>query len=286
MKKTLKIFLWSIITIIILALGALSLFIYKVKYGFPVSYETEAPKIDFPSNRPAVLLFSKATGFHHTASIEASKPIIAQLAEKNNWFLYETVEGGIFNTEQLAKFSTVIFNNSTGEVINEAQKRVLEKYVENGGSLIGIHGAGDDSHHWDWYVNNLLGTKFSHHPINPQFQKTEILVNPQADSLLKSQIPSQWVHTDEWYVFLQNPGKKGFQILYSIDGEAIIPNGNIPLLVSNKNFGMGKEHPVAWYKKTGQGKTFYTSIGHDDTAWKNKFFVQLIENAIQWTIKN
>jgi type 1 glutamine amidotransferase len=60
----------------------------------------------------------------------------------------------------LAKFNTVIFDNSTGEVINDEQKRALEQYVENGGGLIGIHGAGDDSHHWDWYEQNLLGANF------------------------------------------------------------------------------------------------------------------------------
>lgn len=284
MKKIFKIILWSILGIIILGIGALSLFIYKVKYGFPVSYETEIPKIDFPANKRAVLLFSKATGFHHTASIEASKPVFAQIAKKNNWFLYETVEGGVFNVEQLAKFQVVIFNNSTGEVINNEQKRALEKYVEAGGSLIGIHGAGDDSHYWDWYEQNLLGVKFSHHPISPQFQKTDIFADQQADSLLTTQIPPKWTHTDEWYVFFENPRKKGFQIVYTIDGEAIKPSGNIPLLVRNKNFGMGKEHPIAWYKSIGKGKTFYTSIGHDERAWQNPHFVQLIENVIRGTM--
>jgi type 1 glutamine amidotransferase len=46
---------------------------------------------------------------------------------------------------------------------------------------------------------------------------------------------------------------------------------------------MGKDHPVAWYKQTGKGKTFYTSIGHSETAWQNEHFVKLIESAIKWT---
>lgn len=265
-------------------LGAVAgVFIYKVKYGFPVSYETEAPDIDFPSNQPAILLFSKTTGFRHSASIDASKPVIQALAKKNNWYVYETEEGGVFNAEQLAKFSAVIFNNSTGEVVNDEQKRALEQYVENGGSLLGIHGAGDDSHHWDWYEQHLMGAKFSHHPINPQFQLAEILLEPQKDSLFSS-LPQKWSHSDEWYVFFENPRKKGFNIVYSINGDAINPSGNI-LFVTSKNFGMGKDHPVAWYKQTGKGKTFYTSMGHSETAWQNENFVKLIENAIQWTLK-
>jgi len=282
MKKAIKIILGIVLGIAFLLVSVLALFVYKIKYGFPVSYETEAPIIDFPANQSAILLFSKTTGFRHEESIEASKRIFAELAKKNSWFLYETEKGGIFNPMQLAKFSVIIFNNSTGEVINDEQKRALERYVENGGSLIGIHGAGDDSHHWDWYEANLIGAKFSHHPISHQFQKADIFLDQQADSLLASKIPPTWTHTDEWYVFFENPRQKDFQILYTIDGEKIDPNGNISFLVKDKNFGMGKDHPVAWYRQIGKGKTFYTSIGHDKTAWENAYFVQLIENAVLW----
>lgn len=31
-------------------------------------------------------------------------------------------EGGVFNPDQLAKFDVVVFNNSTGRVLNEAQQ--------------------------------------------------------------------------------------------------------------------------------------------------------------------
>lgn len=282
-KKALRIILWSVLILVLLLGGAMAIFIYKIKNGFPVSYETEAPAVNFPASQPAVLLFSKTSGFRHSGSIDASKKIIAGLAKKNNWFLYETEEGGIFNPDQLAKFSTVIFNNSTGEVINDEQKRALEKYVENGGSLIGIHGSGDNSHHWDWYVKNLLGAEFSHHAITAELQKTDIMLENNADSVITSQIPQKWSHADEWYVFFENPGKKGFNILLTINGESIISSGNIPILASDKDFGMGKDHPVAWHKTTGKGKTFYTSMGHDETTWKDEHFVKLIENAIKWS---
>ena len=285
MKKLVKIVLWSILGLV-LVLGSLMVgFLYKVKNGFPVSYETEVPVINFPANQSAVLLFSKTTGFRHSSSIEASKRIIADLAKKNNWFIYETEEGGVFNPVQLSKFKTVIFNNSTGEVINDEQKRSLEKYVENGGSLVGIHGAGDNSHHWDWYVQNLLGAEFSHHAITKDLQKTDVFLATEADSLLSAQIPKSWSHADEWYVFYENPHKKGFNILCTINGDKINSSGNIPLLASDKNFGMGKDHPIAWSKQTGKGKTFYTSMGHDEVVWKDEHFVKLIENAILWSQK-
>jgi len=281
MKKFLKIFLWSVGSIIVLMIMSMSVFMYKVKYGFPVSYETDAPTIDFPSaDQRAVLLFSKSTGFRHGESIETGKQVFDDLAKKNNWFLYGTEEGGVFNAEQLAKFDVVVFNNSTGRLLNDDQQNVLQQYVENGGSLIGIHGAGDDSHHWDWYEQNLVGSLFSHHSLNPQFQETEITLDAVQDSLMSQGLPARWTHADEWYVFFENPRDKGFNIVYTIDGEKINPDGNI-LFTKDKNFGMGKDHPVAWYRTTGKGRTFYTSMGHDASAWKQDAFVRMLENAVK-----
>jgi hypothetical protein len=279
MKKFLKIFLWTVLSLMLLIVIAGSVFVYKVKNGFPVSYETEAPSIDFPAARISVLLFSKSTGYRHGESIEAGKKVFDSLAKKNNWFLYSTEEGGVFNIDQLTRFKVVIFNNSTGRVLNDEQQNALEHYVEQGGSFLGIHGSGDDSHHWDWYEQNLLGSKFSHHPLDPQLQETEVMLNDQPDSLLVQGLPRTWKHSDEWYVFFENPRAIGFHILYNIDGEKINPSGNI-LWTKDKNFGMGKDHPVAWYRAAGKGKTFYTSMGHNADAWKQEPFVRMLENAI------
>lgn len=279
MKKFFKILIGSVLIIVVLLASFLALFIYKVKNGFPVSYETDIPTITFPEGKRAVLLFSKSTGFRHEESIEASKKTFDSIARKNDWFLYSTEEGGIFNAAQLARFDVVIFNNSTGRVLNDEQQQALEQYVEQGGELIGIHGAGDDSHHWNWYVRNLTGAPFSHHPLDPQFQETTVTRQPVSDSSLVQGLPERWTHTDEWYVFFENPQQHGFTIIYNIDGNTINPNGNM-LWVKDKNFGMGSEHPVAWYKRVGKGRAVYTSMGHDKRAWQQTPFVQLLENAV------
>lgn len=279
MKKIIKITLGTLLVLVVLFTGALGLFMYKITNGFPVSYETEAPQLEIADGKRAILLFSKATGFVHEESIEAGKVRIAALADKNGWFLYETEEGGVFNPEQLNKFDVVIFNNSTGRVLDDEQQAALESYVETGGKLLGIHGAGDNSHHWDWYTESLLGTTFSHHSLNPQFQEAEVLVHQVPDSALVEALPKSWVHSEEWYVFLSNPREKGFQILMSIDGESINPDGNI-LFVTDKDFGMGKAHPVAWYKEVGLGRTYYTSLGHSGAIWDDPVFVGLIENIL------
>ncbi|GAB3643713.1 ThuA domain-containing protein [Spirosoma arcticum] len=281
MKKLVKIVLYSVLGLVILLVVTGGLFIYKVKNGFPVSYETNRPAISFPVNKPAILLFSKTTGFRHGESIDASKPVFRQLAQRYGWFVYETEEGGVFNPEQLTQFNAVVFNNSTGRVLNDEQQQALGQYVEAGGALMGIHGSGDDSHHWSWYETNLMGAKFSHHPLNPQLQQATVYVDTNTNSTLTRQLPASWTHTDEWYVFFTQP--KGARIVSYIDGNKIIPGGNV-LFIKDKNFGMGKYHPVAWYRTIRQGKTFYTSMGHNAAVWKDANFVRLLENALRWTI--
>ncbi len=281
MKKFFKIVLWSVLSLLVLLVAAASLFIYKVKNGFPVSYETDKPTIDLPADKQAILLFSKTTGFRHGESIDASRPVIKAMAERNNWSVYETEEGGVFNADQLKQFKVVVFNNCTGRLLDEQQQQALANYVEGGGSLIGIHGAGDNSHHWPWYEANLLGAEFSHHPLSPQFQKADVQVESTVDSTLTQKLPKSWNHEDEWYIFFGQP--KGAKIVSYINGDKIIPDGNI-LWTRDKNFGMGKYHPVAWYRSVGKGKTFYTSMGHAGAVWTDANFVQLVENAIFWTL--
>ena len=75
-------------------------------------------------------------------------------------------------------------------VLNDEQQQALAQYVEAGGALIGIHGAGDNSHKWPWYETNLLGAQFSHHPINPQFQKADVQVETAVDSTLTQKLPA------------------------------------------------------------------------------------------------
>ncbi|MGC4034742.1 MAG: ThuA domain-containing protein [Chitinophagaceae bacterium] len=285
MKKFLKILGWSILILIILAVSGMALFIYKIKNGFPVSYETTIPSINFPKEQPAILLFSKSTGFRHSESIEAGKKSFDDLARKNNWFIYSTEEGGVFNKEQLSRFDVVIFNNCTGRLLNPTQQETLQNYVLQGGNWIGIHGAGDNSHRWDWYDENLVSAKFSHHALKKHIQEADVVLNHDADSLLIKDLSPGWKQSDEWYVFFNNPQTKGANILYTIDGDKIDPDGNI-LWIKDKNFGMGKNHPVAWYKNVGKGTSYYTSMGHDSAAWQQSAFINMLETEIKISIKN
>ncbi len=285
MKKFLKYSSITLVVLVIILFCAARIFKYKVDYGIAKD-QTEKHHINFPSNQVKVALFSKTTGFRHGEAIDASKPMFFSLATKNNWFLYETEDAGFINEEELSQFDVVIWNNSTGKCLTDDQRVLLENYIKNGGTYIGLHGSGDFSHHWEWYRNDLIGAVFSHHPIKNQIQEATARLNNNADSTLLFNLSGNWDHSEEWYVFYDHPEKNGFEVLYSIDGTQIDPNGNIPILESGKNFGMGENHPIAWYKEVIKGKTFYTSIGHQGVAYRDPNLIQMLENAIKWGLKD
>jgi type 1 glutamine amidotransferase len=42
--------------------------------------------------------------------------------------------------------------------------------------------------------------------------------------------------------------------------------------------------PVAWVKKYGDGKIFYTNLGHNTETWTNKTFIESLTGGIQWVM--
>lgn len=270
-------------SVVVLLTIAYHVLMYKVKYGFAKN-QFRKHHIEIPFDQPTILLFSKTTGFRHAKAIKASKSAFSQMVKRNDWFLYETENAGIFNEEELRRFDVVIWNNNTGRVLTDNQRILFENYIEDGGSYIGIHGAGDFSHRWDWYKNEVIGAEFSHHPIRNHIQSAEVQLQPGTDSLLSAGLPTSFRHDEEWYVFYDTPEKNGFKALYKIDGNEIDPNGNI-LFEKSKDFGMGANHPVAWYKHVGEGRVFYTSMGHLGEAFESENFMGIIENAVNWCLQ-
>lgn len=282
MRKFFKILLYTLLTFLIVGAISLAAFIYKVKYGFPI-YESEAPTLPEFSEGFSVLLFSKTNGFRHGESIEASLPIFKQMAETHGWNLYPTDNGAVFNEQDLARFDVVVWNNVSGRVLKPEQRAVFQSYIESGGGFVGIHAAGDGSHHWDWYSNKLVGANFSHHSIDPHLQNGKLYLESDTSykNLTKS-LPQTWEHTDEWYVFFDNPRDKGKQVLYTLDETDLEMSGNMRFMVKDKDFGMGDDHPIIWYGEVGAGKGVYSALGHSAAGFSEPTHVNFLENAIIW----
>ena len=43
--------------------------------------------------------------------------------------------------------------------------------------------------------------------------------------------------------------------------------------------------PVSWAKDYGDGRMFYTSLGHNGSTWDNKQFEASILNSVRWILR-
>lgn len=283
MKQVLKTLLYIVLTLITIVVINMGFFIYKVKNGIP-DYESRAPELPTEMKDFSVLLFSKTNAFRHAGAIKAAIPAFEKMAKENGWTLFSTANGAVFNAEQLAQFDVVIWNNCTGKVLKDEQRAAFKSYMEKGGGFVGIHGSGDGSHKWDWYEDELIGARFSHHSLQPQFQLADMYLECDSASIFPcTHLSPKWTRSEEWYVFNNNPRDNGFTPVYTVDENTFNPSGNLGSMITNKDFGMGDDHPIVWYKELpGGGRSFYSALGHSGDAFAEEKVLELMERGIEW----
>lgn len=242
-------------------------------------YDVERPTIKIPPGRPRLLLFDKINGFRDGPSVDAANHALRDMAARNRWALVETDKGGEITPSVLKHFDAVIWNNVSGDVLTVPERAALRHYVESGGGFVGFHGSGGDPLYlWDWYVDTLIGARFKNHPMNPQFQEARILIEDDQSPLSRDLAPG-WTMKDEWYSFKTNPRDGGAHVIAALDETTYSPKG-----MGGEDLHMG-DHPIAWTKCVGAGRSFYTAIGHLPETYSDPHYVLLLQQAIEWAAR-
>lgn len=283
MQKILRVIL--IVVVLVVAWFAISAYrnwdtIQRIFLGGVKVYETEAPTLPHDLPNPAVLVFSKTNAFRHEEAIPAANAMFAQISEENGWGIFQTENGATFSPEILVRFDAVIFNNVSGDVFTSQQREAFREFIENGGGFVGIHAAGDNSHEaWDWYINDMIGTLFTGHPMDPQFQEATVGVedrtHPATDHL-----GSDWVRTDEWYSFDRSPrNSPGVNVLATLDESTYDPGS-----LFGTELAMGDDHPIIWWRCVGEGRVLYSALGHTAESFSEPEYVELLTDATRWAM--
>lgn len=229
-----------------------------------------------PKLRPgAVLILSKTNGFRDSAQIEAAKKVLAELVRKQGRDLFETENAAVMNPRDLARFSTVVFNSTSGNIFDDSQRAAFKAWVEQGGGVVLLHGAGGDpKYDWRWWPEVLIGAQFIGHTGRPkQFQQGTIDVIDRTHPATRN-LPAKWVRTEEWYSFDRIPSGHGTRILATVDETSYEP---FPERVR-----MGNPHPVIWSRCIGKGRVIFSSLGHKAETYAEPLHQLLIADAIRW----
>ena len=218
------------------------------------------------------LLLTTTMGWHHE-SLHSGVLAIQQLGIKNNFevTLFENPNG--FTDTFLKQFQVVIFLNTTGNIFDSAQQRVMERFIQSGKGYVGVHSASDTEYDWDWYTK-LVGRMFVIHPVI-QTAKLQVL-NTEFPGLQGFAGNRLW--TDEWYEF--GPEKiTGLNYILGVDENSYDAKVQ---WVDKKGMGMGKIHPISWYHNYDGGRAFYTALGHLPTNFSNDAFLNHLYAGIFW----
>lgn len=255
--------------------------IQRVFLGGVKVYETRPPALPAEIKRPAILVFSKTNGFRHEEAIPAANAMFKDLALQNGWGYFQTENGAAFSPAILARFDAVVFNNASGDVFTPEQREAFKSFIENGGGWLGIHAAGDNSHEaWPWYVQSIIGTKFTGHPMDPQFQKATMRIEDRQHPATLHLGPTL-ERTDEWYSFDKSPrGVPGVHVLATLDESTYVQKGPF-----GQELSMGKDHPIAWWRCVGKGRALYSAGGHTASSFSEPAYRQMLAGALRWTLK-
>lgn len=249
--------------------------IYRVTIGYH-RYETVPPQIPSSLSDRAILIFSKTNGFRDDAAIKASNQALVSLGDRRGWTTFVTENAAIFNSDQLKRFKAVVWNNTSGDLLTEDQRLAFKRYMEQGGGFVGIHGAGGDpSYKWSWYVQSLIGAQFIGHTMQPQFQQATVRIEDGDDPIMQG-LPVDWPRVDEWYSFAQSPRAAGAHILATLDEKTYTPQ------MFSKDVRMGADHPVIWKHCVGDGRAFYSALGHSAETYEDPVHIDFLGRAIDW----
>lgn len=218
----------------------------------------------FKAKKQKVLVFFKTAGYHH-GSIKAGTAAIFKMAAENNFIVDTTADSTKFTRKNLKQYAAVIFLNTTGNVLNEAQQSAFTKYIQSGKGFVGVHAAADTEYDWPWY-GQLNGAHFKSHP---KIQEATLTISDRSFIATKH-LQQQWIHTDEWYNFRKVPAN--VNVLISVDEKSYTGGAN------------GENHPISWYHSFDNGRAFYTALGHTDACYSDSLFLQHLYGGIQYSM--
>ena len=237
-----------------------------------------------------ILFFNKSEGFEHgPIALKDGKThagqVIQNLADQYGASLTETKNGSEINAENLKKYDLVMFYTSGdptkpskdgGDAMGPNGQAELLEWIKNGGGFMGYHATTDTFHtppggEVTPFIK-MLGAEFVSH--GKQFVGTVKVVDAGHPAM--ASIPQDWKTHEEWYLF-KNFNKETMHVLALLDPgderkkqEAY----NVP------------SYPVMWCSKYGNGKVYFTALGHGPEMWDNEIFQQNIVEAATWVLED
>jgi uncharacterized protein len=218
-----------------------------------------------------ILYFTHSAGYRHEV-IPESHEILKRLGEVTPRFeVTATEDVAVFTAQNLRRYGAVMFF-TTGELpMNDTQKQALVDFVREGGGFLGVHSATDTFYQWSEY-GKVIGGYFDQHPWH---QAVRVDVADRSDPLVAF-LGASIAISDEIYQ-IRDFDVGGSHVLLRLDPASVdLTRDN----VHRHPYGW----PLAWTRAYGNGRVFYTALGHEGAVWRDSRYQTLLRNAVRWAI--
>lgn len=224
-------------------------------------------RADSSSKRLLVVTVTKE--FRHS-SIPTAEKVLGELAQKSGAFTVDYVRtdeemAAKMTAAALKNYDGVVFANTTG-VLPLPDKGAFLDWIKSGKAFIGMHSATDTLHGGegvDPYIE-MIGGQFNGHTVAPV-----ACINQDTNHPATRALGQTYALTDEIYM-MKNFSRDNVHGLLMLDKA---PGSNQP-----------GYYPIAWCKKYGQGRVFYTALGHFENVWESPAFQEHILGGIKWAL--
>lgn len=169
-------------------------------------------------------------------------------------------------------FDAIVFYINGETRLTDDQKADLMEWIRSGKGFVGIHTATAAGVYWPEY-GQMIGGYFDNHPWNTV--EARVIVE-QPDFPGMQAFVAEPVVRDEFYQMTGEPySRENTDVLMRVDTASVdMTNRNV-----HRTDG---DFPVAWARNYGQGRVFYSALGHPDSAWRDPRVTGMYLEAIKW----
>ncbi|MGC6424646.1 MAG: ThuA domain-containing protein [Lentimonas sp.] len=258
----------------------------------------EKPIVETKAERK-VLIYSATAGFRH-GSIPTGKYALEQLGLKTG--AYEATisdDPKNFEMDALTQFDAVVLLNTTQDFFMPNKKirqrftdaewdllrarhdRLVDNliaFVDAGGGLVGIHAATDSCYSCKEY-GEMIGGYFGGHPWTAGMKVT-VLVEDTEHAVIKPVFGdmADFRIQDEIYQFQEEPYTRDrLRILLTLDPE----RSDAPKQEPRRKDG---DYAISWVQSVGEGRVFYSSLGHNHHIYYNPLMLKHYLAGIQFAV--
>jgi type 1 glutamine amidotransferase len=230
-----------------------------------------------PPKPVKALMLTQSKGFTHGSvnragfDLAPSEVAMTQLGQQTKLFVVHCTQNAEadFTRENLKNYDLVMFYTTGKLPIADADLDYFFKewLPTKGHAFVGFHSAtdtyGDYQPYWD-----MVGGTFNGHPWNAG-ETVTIAVHDTSHPAMQP-LGSELVIKDEIYQY-KNYQPEKVRVLMSLDMSKC--KTKRPYMV-----------PVSWVKNYGEGRVFYTNLGHNEATWTNPQFLAHVTNGIKWAL--